>query len=75
MSTIVIPESVGNTLKGKSTLVLWGPGCAPENVQKCSQELSAYQCSIVVEHSERLILCKLHIHSFEKCMIYCTNFC
>nr|CAG4649748.1 EOG090X0FGQ [Scapholeberis mucronata]SVE93933.1 EOG090X0FGQ [Scapholeberis mucronata] len=57
MSSFAIPKDLVGSLRDKNVLVLWGPGCQPENVQKCSQELgSTHQCKIVVEHSQRLAL-------------------
>lgn len=55
-----IPVDVLDNLKDKSILVLWGPGSEPQVVQQFSQELKTREChSVIVEHFERLVVCKL----------------
>lgn len=72
MSLAKIPSEVLNRLKDGTVLVLWGAGSSPEDVQRFSQELSTQQCSrIIVEHFERLILCK---SSGDSCIKHSTNY-
>lgn len=66
MSISIIPPEVVSRLKDATVLILWGPGSSPEDVQKFSQELSSQQCNrVVVEHFERLVVCKLLHFSFQ----------
>nr|CAG4635114.1 EOG090X0FGQ [Alona affinis] len=52
-----IPENVLQGVKGKSVLLVWGPGNSTDDLQKLSDELRARECSqVVMEHAERLAI-------------------
>ena len=62
MSVAMISVEVQNKLKDSTVLVLWGPGTKPEDVQSFTQGLTTHSCNrVVVEHFERLVMCKLLI--------------
>lgn len=50
-----LKAEIFDTLVGKQVLVLWGPGCSPEDIETLSRSLSKTS-KLTLENVERLAL-------------------